>query len=61
MKVNAVAFLAEGKQLAAAQENNLIIVANVTDKLGWPVNSRAIWPVTSLAAVPCADSLFRRQ
>ena len=57
VKVNAVAFLAEGKQLAAAQENNLIIVYNVTDKLEVAGEFKGhTGPVTSLAAVPTAPT-----
>ena len=33
IKINAVTFVTAGKQLAAAQENNLITIYNVTDKL----------------------------
>ena len=57
MKVNAVAFLAEGKQLAAAQENNLIAVYNVTDKLEAAGELKGhTGPVTALTAVPSAPT-----
>ena len=57
VKVNAVVFLAEGKQLAAAQENNLIVVYNVTDKLEAAGELKGhTGPVTSLAAVPSAPT-----
>jgi hypothetical protein len=57
VKVNAVAFLADGKQLAVAQENNLIAVYNVTNKLEAAGELKGhTGPVTALAAVPSAPT-----
>ena len=52
VKVNAVTFLSKGKQLAAAQENNLITIYNITDKLEMVGELKGhTAPVTALAAL----------
>ena len=57
IKINAVTFAAGGKQLAVAQENNLITIYNVTDKLvaAGELKGHSA-PVTALAPLSSAPT-----